>query len=125
MLYFFTIASEEATITELRSYDLNLPPEDPRQTAVLAVGEIEKIQGFSPDQRYIVLRTDTNHKLDTMGSFEASIRTDWQITIVDRTQPFYEIRYQSEPMSPGRPIWLDDHTVVHPFRRGYISTPCR
>ena len=44
MLYFFTIASEEAAITELRSYDLNLPPEDPRQTAVLAVGEIEAIQ---------------------------------------------------------------------------------
>ncbi len=111
MLYFLTTHSEEATIAELHSYDLDLDPSAPGQMEVLSIGEIETIRGLSPDQRYIVLITDTNHALD-LYPYPIDRRLGWQVTIVDRTQEFWDITYQSEPLFPSRPIWLDNQTLV-------------
>ncbi len=122
MLYFLTIDSEEATIAELRSYNLALDPSAPSQTEVLFEGEIETIWGVSPDGRYIVLITNDNLQFDLNPNWIYR-PMGWQITIVDRTQEVWDLRYQSEPMSPGLTIWLDDHTVV--ILSGEVTTSRR
>lgn len=108
-LYYLTTASDDAPISDLRSF--NLVSETGNEA--LFTGEIEAILNVSPDQRYIVLLIDDNGALDRdVDRCSDQWRGGWQVAIFD--QDTGTIIYRSEPIGvylPTQVVWLDEHTI--------------
>lgn len=108
-LYYLATASKDATVSELRVFDLD----HETGSVQLFTGEIESILSVSPDQRYIVLLMDDNGMLDTPFETCCKERGGWQTAIFD--QKWGAVVYRSEPIGvylPGQVAWMDAHTVL-------------
>ncbi|MCB9454836.1 MAG: hypothetical protein H6671_02480 [Anaerolineaceae bacterium] len=109
-LYYLTIEGENATISSLYSYDVELEA----GSNVLFKGEIESVIGVSPDGQYFVLLMDDNGVLDFpwWSPFYPQDR-GWQVAVVHR--PNGQVVYLSEPIgvfAAGQVVWLDNQTVT-------------
>ena len=110
-IYYLAVDSFEATVSNLKNFDvINIEESD-----TLFSGEIESVISVSPDERYIVLLMDDNQELDFFSNpnYCCSRRGGWQVVILD--QQTGDIVYQSEPIGvfiPTQVHWLDEQTLV-------------